>query len=51
MSQAAFLLLFVVFTVTVSTSFKNARCVSIVLLNLISLAGALMIKLLPASEK
>ncbi len=51
MSQGAFLLFFVVFTVTVSTVFKNARCVSIALLNLISLAGALMIKLLPASEK
>lgn len=51
MSQGAFLLLFVVFTVAVSMSFKNARCISIALLNLISLAGALMIKLLPESDK
>ncbi|KAH8689921.1 major facilitator superfamily domain-containing protein [Talaromyces proteolyticus] len=47
MSQGAFLLLYVVLTVVVSVTFKNARCVSIALLNLISLAGALMIKLLP----
>ncbi|KAJ5261609.1 major facilitator superfamily domain-containing protein [Penicillium chrysogenum] len=51
MSQGAFLLLFVVFTVVVSMSFKNARCISIALLNFISLAGALMIKLLPESQK
>lgn len=51
MSQGAFLLLFVIFTVVVSMIFKNARCISIALLNIISLAGALMIKLLPQSEK
>ncbi|KAK5557124.1 hypothetical protein LTR46_004935 [Exophiala xenobiotica] len=51
MSQGAFLLLFVVTTVTISTLFKNARCLSIAFLNLVSLVGALMIKLLPAEEK
>ncbi|KAJ4144316.1 hypothetical protein LMH87_003206 [Akanthomyces muscarius] len=51
MSQGGFLLFFVILTVVVSISFKNARCVSIALLNLISLAGALMVKLLPESEK
>lgn len=51
MSQGAFLLLFVVITVTVSITFKNARCYSIALLNLIALAGALMIKLVPENEK
>lgn len=51
MSQGAFLLLFVVFSVVVSMTFKNARCVSIALLNVISLVGALMIKLLPESHK
>ncbi|KAK5027863.1 hypothetical protein LTS07_006738 [Exophiala sideris] len=51
MSLGAFLLLWVILTVTVSTLFKNARCLSIALLNLISLVGALMIKLVPASEK
>ncbi|CAI7631087.1 unnamed protein product [Penicillium pancosmium] len=51
MSQGAFLLLFVIFTVAVSMIFKNARCVSIALLNIISLVGALMIKLLPESQK
>ncbi|KAJ6085393.1 major facilitator superfamily domain-containing protein [Penicillium canescens] len=51
MSQGAFLLFFVVFTVGISMTFKNARCVSIALLNVISLAGALMIKLLPESHK
>ncbi|KAL6249305.1 hypothetical protein RBB50_003158 [Rhinocladiella similis] len=51
MSQGAFLLLFVVFTVAISVMFKDARCISIALLNLISLVGALMIKLLPASDK
>ncbi|GAM43986.1 hypothetical protein TCE0_060r19239 [Talaromyces pinophilus] len=50
MSQGAFLLLFVIFTVVVSMTFKNARCVSIALLNVVSLAGALMIKLLPESH-
>ncbi|KAM0554908.1 hypothetical protein ACHAPJ_006644 [Fusarium lateritium] len=51
MSQGAFLLFFVVFTVAVSMTFKNARCVSIALLNVISLAGALMVKLLPETNK
>ncbi|KAJ5765471.1 major facilitator superfamily domain-containing protein [Penicillium odoratum] len=51
MSQGAFLLLYVAFTVIISITFKNARCVSIALLNIISLAGALMIKLLPESHK
>lgn len=51
MSQGAFLLFYVAFTVIVSIIFKNARCVSIALLNIISLAGALMIKLLPESHK
>lgn len=51
MSQGAFLLLFVITTVAISTLFKNARCFSIAFLNLISLAGALMIKLLPADHK
>lgn len=51
MSLGAFLLLFVVFTVAVSMMFKNARCVSIALLNIASLVGALMIKLLPESHK
>ncbi|KAJ9482476.1 hypothetical protein VN97_g10948 [Penicillium thymicola] len=50
MSQGAFLLFYVAFTVIVSITFKNARCVSIALLNIISLAGALMIKLLPESH-
>ena len=51
MSQGAFLLFFVVFTVAVSMTFENARCVSIALLNVISLAGALMVKLLPETNK
>ncbi|OQV01244.1 hypothetical protein CLAIMM_06635 isoform 1 [Cladophialophora immunda] len=51
MSQGAFLFLFLLITVSVSALFKNARCYSIALLNLIALAGALMIKLVPASEK
>lgn len=51
MSQGAWLLFFVVLTVTISVVFKNARCISIALLNLISLAGALMIKLLPTDQR
>ncbi|KAL1871015.1 hypothetical protein Plec18167_007323 [Paecilomyces lecythidis] len=51
MSQGAFLLLFVIFTVVVSMVFNNARCISIALLNIISLAGALMIRMLPESHK
>lgn len=51
MSQGAFLLLWLIFTVTVSMLFKNARCISIALLNLISLAGVLMIKYIPEEQK
>lgn len=51
MSQGAFLLFFVIFPVTVSMIFKNARCLSIALLNIISLVGAVMIKVFPISHK
>ncbi|KAF4947677.1 hypothetical protein FGADI_10248 [Fusarium gaditjirri] len=51
MSVGAFLLFFVVVTVVISMAFKNSRCLSIALLNIISLAGVLMVKLLPESNK
>jgi hypothetical protein len=51
MSTGVWLLFFVAFTVVVSMKFKDARCVSIALLNIISLVGALLIKLLPTSNK
>lgn len=51
MVTGAFLLMFVIITVTVSMVFKNSRCLSIALLNLISLVGCLMIKLLPTHQK
>ncbi|KAK5400839.1 hypothetical protein LTR06_011191 [Exophiala xenobiotica] len=51
MVTGVFLLIFVIITVTLSMAFKNVRCLSMALLNLISLVGCLMIKLLPASQK
>lgn len=51
MTTGAFLLFFVIFTVVVSTRFKNARCVSIAILNIISLVGCLMIKLVDPHQK
>ncbi|KAF5703588.1 DAL5-Allantoate ureidosuccinate permease [Fusarium globosum] len=51
MSVGAFLLLFVIMTVAISMTLKNSRCLSIALLNFISLAGVLMVKLLPESNK
>ncbi|CAO2651720.1 Nn.00g000030.m01.CDS01 [Neocucurbitaria sp. VM-36] len=51
MATGGFLLFFVCLTVVISISFKNARCISIALLNIISLVGALMIKLLPVKHK
>ncbi|CCT65215.1 related to DAL5-Allantoate and ureidosuccinate permease [Fusarium fujikuroi IMI 58289] len=51
MSVGAFLLFFVIMTVAISMTLKNSRCLSISLLNFISLAGVLMVKLLPESNK
>ncbi|KAF5531557.1 DAL5-Allantoate ureidosuccinate permease [Fusarium napiforme] len=51
MSVGAFLLFFVILTVGISMTLKNARCLSIAILNFISLAGVLMVKLLPESNK
>ncbi|KAG4274469.1 hypothetical protein FPRO04_09427 [Fusarium proliferatum] len=51
MSVGAFLLFFVIMTVAISMTLKNSRCLSIALLNFISLAGVLMVKLLPESNK
>lgn len=51
MSQGAFLLLFVIFSVGLSMIWKDGRCISVALLNVISLAGTLMIMLLPMSNK
>lgn len=51
MTTGAFLLFFVIFTVVISTQFRNARCVSIALLNIVSLAGCLMIKLVSPDRR
>lgn len=51
MTTGAFLLFFVFFTVVISTRFQNARCISIAMLNMISLAGCLMIKLVDPHHK
>lgn len=51
MTSGAFLLFFVIFTVVISIRFKNARCISIALLNIISLVGVLMIKLVEPEKK
>ncbi|KAF5573951.1 DAL5-Allantoate ureidosuccinate permease [Fusarium pseudoanthophilum] len=51
MSVGAFLLFFVILTVSISMTLKNARCLSIAILNFMSLAGVLMVKLLPESNK
>jgi hypothetical protein len=51
MSVGAFLLFFVILVVALSMTLKNARCLSIALLDFISLAGVLMVKLLPESNK
>ncbi|KAL2417683.1 putative transporter [Exophiala dermatitidis] len=51
MVTGIFLLTFVVITVALSMIFKNGRCISIAVLNVISLAGCLMVKLVPADQK
>ncbi|RMD41179.1 hypothetical protein DV735_g3944, partial [Chaetothyriales sp. CBS 134920] len=51
MATGGFLLFFVIFTVVISMYFKNGRCVSIALLNGISVVGCLMIKLVAPEKK
>ncbi|KAF2155469.1 MFS general substrate transporter [Myriangium duriaei CBS 260.36] len=51
MITGTFLLIFLILTVSISTLFEDARCISIAVLNVVSLAGVLMIKFIPAHHK
>ncbi|RMZ85216.1 hypothetical protein DV738_g460, partial [Chaetothyriales sp. CBS 135597] len=51
MATGGFLLFFVIFTVVISMYVKDGRCISIALLNIISLVGCLMVKLVDPQKK